>query len=235
MSTRRFVGWATLLSIALLACPVALPCATALASDDERSEQQAYLFDVIKTRRTVRAFRSTPVPEEHIMMILDAARCAPTAGNQQPWKFLVIRDRAKLDRLKKEALTWYLGGLQERKEATKEELETVGTAVQGILDNVLSAPVYVAVLVDSTAPYPDYVVYDGTLAAGSLMIAARGLGYGTGFFTTFFPGERMKAFLGIPPQYQLICFTPIGVPEEWPETPPKKALGELVVFESFGP
>jgi len=56
-------------------------------------EKQTYLINIIKNRRTVRKFKSTYVPEEHIIKILDAARFAPTAGNQQPWKFLVIRDR----------------------------------------------------------------------------------------------------------------------------------------------
>jgi nitroreductase len=89
------------------------------------------------------------------------------------------------------------------------------------------------VLVDSQAQYPDYILYDGSLAAGNLMIAARALGYGTGFFTTFFPDEKMKEFFRIPEQYRLICFTPIGVPYEWPDTPPKKSLDELVIFERF--
>ncbi|MCK4320902.1 MAG: hypothetical protein E3J41_07195 [Candidatus Cloacimonadota bacterium] len=56
-------------------------------------EKQTYLLNIIKNRRTVRKFKSTHVPKEHIIKILDAARFAPTAGNQQPWKFLVIRDR----------------------------------------------------------------------------------------------------------------------------------------------
>ena len=85
-----------------------------------------------------------------------------------------------------------------------------------------SAPVYVAILVDSEARYPDYVLYDGTLAAENLVIAARALGYGTGFFTTFFPEKQMKIFFGIPDRYRLICFTPIGKPAEWPERPRKR-------------
>ena len=98
---------------------------------------------------------------------------------------------------------------------------------------MLSAPVYVAVLVDSKAKYPKYILYDGTLAAGYLMIAARALGYGTGFFTSFFPETKMKKFFNIPERYKLICFTPIGIPYEWPKIPPKKALEDLVIFEEF--
>jgi len=194
---------------------------------------QAYLFNIIKSRRTVRKFKSTPIPEEHIMKILDAARFAPTAGNQQPWKFLVIQNREKLDQLKEKALLWYLESYRSRKKADKQEIDSVREGVKKILENALSAPVYVAVLVDSKARYSDYIVHDGTLAAGYLMIAARALGYGTGFFTTFFPEEKMKKYFNIPNQYSLICFTPIGVPENWPETPSKKDLEEVIIFESF--
>ncbi len=197
------------------------------------TSDQAYLLNIIKNRRTVRRFKSIPVPKEHILKILDAARFAPTAGNQQPWKFLVIQDREKLELLQKKALLWYLDEYKIRRKPTPEELSPSKDALKKILENVLSAPVYVAVLVDSKAEHPNYILYDGTLAAGYLMIAARALGYGTGFFTTFFPEVKMKKFFNIPEQYKLICFTPVGVPDKWPETPPKKKLEEMVIFERF--
>ncbi len=202
-------------------------------SNLEYSGQQTYLFDIIKNRRTVRKFKSTPVPQEHILKILEAARFAPTAGNQQPWKFLIIQDRYRLDSLKNAALEWFIEKYKKMIQPAVEELKKTRESLKQTLANVLSAPVYVAVLVDSEAKYPDYVIYDGTLAAGYLMIAARALGYGTGFFTTFFPEEKMKDLFNIPKQYKLICFTPIGIPSEWPDTPPKKNLEDVVFFESF--
>jgi nitroreductase/ketosteroid isomerase-like protein len=197
------------------------------------TSEQAYLFNIIKNRRTVRKFKPTPIPKEHILKILDAAHLAPTAGNQQPWRFLVIQDRKKLDTLQNEALSWYLEEYKKKREPTQEQLASTREKLELILKDVLSAPVYVAVLVDSKAKYPNYILYDGTLAVGNLMIAARALDYGTGFFTSFFPEKYMKKFFHIPDQYKLICFTPIGVPEEWPDTPQKKELEEIVIFESF--
>jgi len=194
---------------------------------------QKFLFEIIKQRRTVRQFQSTPVPQEHILKILDAARYAPTAGNQQPWKFMVIQDREKLNQLKKEACLWYLDRYQSLKSPEPKELESIQQKIQESLENVLSATVYVAVLVNSREKYPEYIVIDGTLAAGTLMIAARALGYGTGFYTSFFPEDKMKKFFNIPDNFKLICFTPIGVPKKWPETPAKKKLEDLVIFESF--
>jgi nitroreductase/ketosteroid isomerase-like protein len=194
---------------------------------------QVHFFDIIKNRRTVRKFKSTPIPREHILKILEAAHFAPTAGNQQPWKFLVVQNRAKLDRLKEEAASWYLEAYKSKARPDEAKLAEVRDGVQKALDGALSAPVYVAVLVDSKARYPQYIMIDGTLAASHLMLAARALGYGTGFFTTFFPEDRMKAFFDIPDRYRLICFTPIGMPDEWPNPPIKKDLRELIVFEKF--
>jgi len=196
------------------------------------SADQGYLLEMIRNRRTVRRFKSTPVPKEHLMKILEAAHFAASAGNQQPWRFLVIQDKARLARLKEEALIWGLEAYKEQMKPTPEELDKAREATNKYLEGVLSAPVYVAVLVDAKAKYPDFIIYDGTLAAGNLMIAARALGYGTGFFT-FLPEAKVKAFFTIPDQYKLICFTPVGVPEEWPPMPPKKSLDELVVFEKF--
>ncbi len=192
---------------------------------------QEYLFDIIRNRRTVRKYKPTPVPEEHILKILDAARMSPTAGNQQPWKFLVVKDRKKLDDLKVTASDWYINKYKEQIEP--EKLDEVTHSIGNVLENILSAPVYIAVLVDSNAKYSNYILQDGSLAAGNLIIAARALGYGTGFFTTFFPEKEMKEFFNIPDNYQLICFTPIGIPEEWPDTPPKKDLMDMIQYESF--
>lgn len=201
--------------------------------DIRYTPEQNFLFDTFMKRRTVRRFQSTPVPKEHIWKILDAARSAPTAGNQQPWKFLVVEDRNKLNALKSEAAAWYLEAYKLRKKPEQKELSDVQEKIKNTLEAVLSAPVYVAVLVDTREKYADYVMTDGALAAGYLMIAARTLGYGTGFFTTFFPEDRMKKFFGIPDAYRLICFTPIGIPDQWPDSPQKKKLEDLVVFESL--
>lgn len=215
---------------------ICTPIERFITKDDKEikyTSEQMVLLNIIRNRRTVRKFKSTPVPKEHILKILEAAHFAPTAGNQQPWKFLVIQNRVKLDLLSEKAPSWALEKYKKTKKPSSEQLKNLRDRLENMLKNILSAPVYVVVLVDSEAPYSDYVLYDGILAAGTMMIAARALGYGTGFFTTFFPEKEMKDFFQIPDKYQLICFSPIGVPIEWPDAPPKKNIKDLVIFESF--
>ena len=48
--------------------------------------------EAIRQRRSIRSFRPDPIPEEHISEMLEAARLAPSGGNSQPWRFLVVTD-----------------------------------------------------------------------------------------------------------------------------------------------
>ena len=57
-------------------------------------------FDkVIKTRRSIRKYKVTPVPRESLMEILEAARIAPSAGHRQPWHFVVVEDKETIEKL----------------------------------------------------------------------------------------------------------------------------------------
>ncbi len=57
------------------------------------------LLDLLKYRKSVRDFLDRPVEREKIMMCLEAARVAPSAGNSQPWKFIVVDDRQLKNKL----------------------------------------------------------------------------------------------------------------------------------------
>ena len=113
------------------------------------------------------------------------------------------------------------------------QLEAIKKRAIEYFGNYISAPVYIVLLVDSKSKYPTYNVYDGSLAGGYLMLAARALGYGTVFSQDSIPYDLIKEVFQIPDGYERICFTPIGVPESWPEPPAKKSIQELVVFDKF--
>jgi nitroreductase len=200
---------------------------------DMTNTEELSVFDVIHKRRSVRSYTSTPVPEEHITKILDAARMAPTSGNQQPWKFLVVQDRTKIDELMSVCIANSVKAYKARQNASAEELRKYEVKIKAYLQNIFVAPVFIVVLVDMQSKWPSYNKFDGPLAAGYLMLAARALGYGTVFFTDTIPDQVTKEVLSIPDRYQRICITPVGIPKEWPATPAKKKLDELVVYESF--
>jgi nitroreductase len=187
-------------------------------------------FETVRSRRSVRQFLQTPVPEDDIRTILDAARLAPTSGNQQPWKFLVVQDPGKIEAMKEACVERSLGARRARGMTVSAEVEE---SVRQSLGGYFSAPVYIVVLTDGESRYPTYNHWDGPLAAGYLMLAARALGYGTVFVTDAIPPDVTKEVLNIPDRYTRVCITPVGVPEAWPESPEKKDLEEFIVYEEF--
>jgi nitroreductase len=205
----------------------------ALAADAPKAApggDPAGLLALFAKRQSVRRYKPDPVPEEDLRRILDAARRAPTSGNQQPWKFLVVRDKAKIERLRTRCLDLavpHLGGQSSAE--WQDRRERMGKAMAGYF----SAPVYVVVLTDSQSTYPSYNQHDGPMAAGYLMLAARALGYGTVYITDSIPDPVTREVLGIPERYKRVCITPIGVPDGWPEPKPKKRLEELVAYETL--
>jgi nitroreductase len=240
MNLRRyFVGflmmWITVTVLGILAFDSVALGQTQLKSSsggiDLDSLKVEAVLETIKNRRTVREFDGSPVPEEHITKILDMARYAPTAGNVQPWKFVVIQNPKSLATLKDSLKNWWTAKVIARQLGEEKEKEYIEGGKEQI-EKIMTAPVYVLVFVDTTV-YSEYALYDGCLAVENLMLAARALGYGTGFFTTFFPEKNVCAFVKVPKNYRFICATPIGRPQKWPSMPEKKPLEEFIVRERF--
>ena len=212
---------------------VSLLCLAILSSAALSAEMN--LFETIRGRRSVREYKSDPVPKEDIEKVLDAARMAPTSGNQQPWKFLVITEGEQIKMLKEACIAAALDRHKDDEEYHGEEAQAKLKKRAGeYYDKVFSAPVYIVVLTNTESKYPTYNVHDGPLAAGYLMLAARALGYGTVYMTDSISEEITRTVLGIPDRYKRVCITPLGVPVEWPETPAKKDLSEFIVYESMG-
>ena len=149
------------------------------------------------------------------MQILEAANFAPTPRNRQAWKFLIIQKREIIDQIKEECI------------------KKAGEDSKKYYTDYLSAPVYVEVLAYTETRNPANDMTAAALAAENLMLAARAFGYGTVFCVNSIPEEVTKGILNIPDDYKRICITPIGIPDEWPETPEKKETKEVVLYDKF--
>jgi nitroreductase len=214
----------------------AMATAASSAKTEPNAEASA-LLAVFKKRQTVRKYKMDPVPDEHVRLIVEAAGRAPTCMNQQPWKFLVVRDRTRIERMRKLTLEQleirYTEFLAKTPTLTEEERSTRRKQAIEMTEGYFSAPVYVVVLVDTKSSCANYAVkHDGPLAAGYLMLAARALGYGTVYLTDGIPENISREVLAIPDHWQRICMTPIGIPDGWPEPKPKKPLNEIIAYET---
>jgi len=110
---------------------------TANGETNPKQTDDLTIFDVFKNRRSVRKFKSTPFPEDHITKILDAAHLAPTGGNAQQWKFLVIRNRNKLDHLRNECVPYVLNFVKKRKDFDPNSLDAEAEELKAYFENYL--------------------------------------------------------------------------------------------------
>jgi nitroreductase/ketosteroid isomerase-like protein len=193
---------------------------------------QEYLFNLIKTQKTARQFKPGPIPPEHLSIILDAGRSVPTRDGIQPWKLVVIKDRSRLNSLGR-----LLKSAWEARMSTDEKLEherrnsNIKNGKQAI-DDAMTASVCILTFVDTTI-CPEHAVCCDCMAVGNMMLAARSLGYGTGFHTSYFPEEVVKSFVKAPDNLSFIYAMPIGVPQEWIDKPDEKKLEDVIVYENF--
>ncbi len=173
----------------------------------------------ILKRRSVRAYRPDPVEKTDIDLMLRAARHAPSAMNQQPWHFTVIRNPKLLRKLEKHCLNAFL-------ESTNEALREI--AKQEGFSVFYHAPLMVIISGDPGALAAQY---DCTLAMENMMLAATSLGLGSCWANAimmYHATEKGKAKfreLGVtfPEGYQPYAAAAFGYPATpWPDAPPKK-------------
>jgi len=172
------------------------------------------VFEAIRNRRSVRAFTSETVSEEEVKRLVDAGRWAPSAGNIQPWEFIIVRD-AKIKR----------------------------RLVIAALDQTFieEAPVVIVVCADerqSSMGYGSrgltlYCLQDTAAAIQNMLLAAYTLGLGTCWIGAFHEEEARKV-LKVPFDVRPIAIIPVGYPAEKPSAPPKRSIREITHYETFG-
>ena len=149
--------------------------------------------DVIFLRRSIRKYEPRAVPEEDITVLMRAAMAAPSAGNEQPWHFVVIRDRQIL-----EAIPVFHPHAAMLKDAS------VAILICGDL---------------TLEKYKGFWVQDCSAATQNLLLAATARGLGT-VWTAIYPIEDrvvgIRKLLHLPNHVIPLSLVPIGYPFEHP-------------------
>ena len=152
-------------------------------------------MEAILSRRSIRKYTTQPVPDEVIKELLEAAMSAPSAGNQQPWQFVVIRERSILDEIPK-----YHPYSAMLKEAS------VAILVCGDL---------------KSEKHKGYWVQDYSAATQNLLIAAQAKGLGAVWLGVYPREDRVdgiRKLLGLPEHIIPLSLIPVGFKGE--EKPP---------------
>jgi nitroreductase len=171
------------------------------------------LSESIKGRRSIRAFKKQDVPEETVELLIDAARWAPSAGNIQPWAFVIARNPAVKRKLAQAALN----------QAFVEE-----------------APVVIVVCADEERASMGYghrgrtlyCIQDTAAATQNIHLTAYSLGLGTCWVGAFNEDEARKA-VNAPEGVRPVAIVPVGYPDEVPSRRSRRPLSQIMHSETF--
>ena len=171
------------------------------------------VLEAIKERRSIRAYTNEKVSEKDVERLIEAARWAPSAGNIQPWEFVIVKDMEMKQKLSDAAL--------------KQTL-------------IEKAPVVIVVCADvnrSSRGYGSrgkqlYSIQDTAAATENILLAAQELGLATCWVGTFREKEVAKA-VKAPKNMRPVAIVPVGYPAVRPVAPQKRSVNEIVHYETF--
>jgi len=215
------------------------------AVDQAQGVDPRALMQLIRSRRSVRAYADEPVSDADLATLIEAARYAPTAHNAQPWQFIVIRDRGKLARIAESVVCHMESRLRDlavrsRRGALAEALSpdaverlrgmaptfrTVVSAQRAGRDIIFrGAP---ALIVIHTPRSAGFGAEDTHYAAANIMLMAHGLGLGTclvGFLVGPARSSReVAAAVGIPADNEVGAALVVGHPAHpYHRIPPRR-------------
>ena len=179
------------------------------------------VLEAIKTRRSIRRYKTTPVDDETIELIMEAARRAPSWANTQCWRFIGVRE-------------------SEKKSGLADILSTNNPAT----NPVRTAPVVIVACAErgksgsfrGGEPATDkgeyWYMFDTALAMQNLVLAAHSLGLGTVYIGAF-DAKKAASILEVPQGFCAVAMTPLGYPDEEPEPRPRKELSEIGFYTKF--
>lgn len=171
------------------------------------------IFDIFKLRRSIRSFTSEDISEEQIEKIIDAARWAPSAGNIQPWEFIVIRRPEIKREIAKAALNQIF-------------IEEAPVVIVVCADEVKSSRVY------GSRGANLYCIQDTAAAIENMLLAICALGLGACWVGAF-NEDDVRRTLRIPRGLRPVAIIPVGHPAEKPAPPRRRALKEIIHYEGF--
>ena len=172
------------------------------------------LYEALQERRSVRKYKTDPVPKEKLNRVLEAAQIAPSWKNKQCWRFIVVRD-------------------PERKQQLADSMPENNPARRAVGE---TAPIVIVLCADTEGSGDkdgkDYYMLDAGLAFQQLMLAAYAEGLGT-CWVGLFDEEKARAVCNVPPEFRVVAMTPLGVPEKQPSPRPRKELSEITYAEEW--
>ena len=171
------------------------------------------VFEAIMSRHSYRGtFKTTPVPREDLTKIMEAGLAAPSGCNKQTTSLIAIDD--------------------------PEVLSKVKSVIEPPV--AMTAPAAICVLSKRINAYRDkcFATQDYSAAIENMLLVIEELGYASCWYEGHITDDdrtcdKMAEILNVPSEYDLVCYLPVGIPEETAKMPVKKEFSDRAWFNSF--
>jgi len=178
--------------------------------------------NVLQNRRSTRKYCFEEIPENVLFSIAKAGTFAPSSGNGQPCRFLIINDNAVINNL----LDY---SIQENEQLVTEEQKQLYSSWS---NNYRQVSAVIIILEDKESPYPEYIGHDCPLAAANIIIMATSMGYGTTYVTDTISEKGIRKACNISDRYIPYCAILIGKSCDTVEKHKKKNAEEVIWINS---
>jgi len=183
------------------------------------------VIEAIKSRRSIRRYKSDPVKDEDLQTVLEAARWAPSWYNTQCWRFIVVKD----PEIKAE-LADNMNTVWDRNPAISAvrnaPVVIVSCAQMGKSGYLKGDPPTLA------TDKGEWFMFDVALAMQNMALAAHSLGLGT-VHVGIFDAIKAAKTLRLPEDVVCVEIIPLGYPDETPSPTPRKELSKLVFYDRY--
>jgi len=177
------------------------------------------LMDAIKGRRSIRKYKSDPIPESTLQKVMEAVRWAPSWANTQCWEVIVVKDQNM-----------------------KSELTTALPKTNPALSSMTEAPLVIVLCGkkgisgfkkgEAATAKGDWLMFDTGIAMQTLCITAYSLGLGTVVVGSF-DHKKAEEILGVPQNVEVVAITPLGYPAAEGSAPKRKEISEFVFSDHY--
>lgn len=215
------------------------------------------VFQIMYSLRSMRRLKPDPVPDDLIWKIIDAGTRAPSGGNTQPWRFLVVRDAATKafiqERYKRAWDRYVVANMQAASTAPTppspaevEDRMRMVSAANHLAEHLHEAPVLLLVCMlprtlalppdpESQPPSPAALYASIFPAVQNMLLTCRALGLGATLTTLHLLYEQgIKERLGIPEEVQTVALVPIGYPVGRFGPTSRQPVAEVTYWDAWG-
>jgi len=180
-----------------------------ISKDSTKRGSDLELIEAIRERRSIRAYKNAPVEREKLLKILDAGRLAPSSRNQQEWKFVVVQNKEKIEKLYHAC----------REQEFVREAPIIIAACGTTTDYIMRCGQYA---------YP----IDVSIALTHMILRAVDLGLGTCWLGSF-NENKVKTILEIPEKIRVVGVLTLGYPSFQSQPKSRKPLEDIVCYDKW--